>query len=363
MRGNAKTEKDCANCNYDKEKIEDDDLWVCTTCYKGKVLTTKTDAIKKYPISQKDLVGVRHIEYTGMYLTYLYLIKDVEQKCIDKHGSFDLSKTVQKNRKQRNDLRREIRKTEKDERRKALDTYLKSIGLDGIRGDSQLASMYIESGESCGHTITDIGNIMIEMKFYYNETCYSDILREYNSDMDYYMRKNENFQESVRREAKEDALRKFVVDNLHKYESFEMMSDDIPSTLVGEASRQYHLAERSQGQERKARAVAKKADAKKAVAKKAVAKKAGSKKAVPKKAGPKKATPKRAAPKKAAPKKATPKRAGPKKATAKAAPKKTGPKKALPKTPSVKCEEQIQIKSKDKEDETRRSVQPKLTNE
>jgi len=233
----------CDYCNYDKHTIYTNNLQICKECKQKNVLITQSKGMKKYALSKTDIVNIRHIQYKGSYLTYLFLKKDLHRISKKKYGSTEARKIVVNKRKNR----REERENKCSENRKyrydKLNNYLKQIGLPGIRSDSTICERYIELGEKSGFTVEQIGDIMSEMKFFYEKTNYSDILyrlrgeemremREYKG----YYRWTDDDEEMIRKEAKHDALEKYVKSN---YDNVHQLILDIPLSLQQEAQKIY----------------------------------------------------------------------------------------------------------------------------
>ena len=235
----------CDNCDYKSDLINDDELEVCKECFKKepKVLTTQSDAIEKYPITKTDLEDVRRVEYKGVYMTYLFLIKDVENICIKKYGSKEEYKKVFEEKNKKKNERKNFMQKHKDLRRKELDDYLKTIGMPGIRDDSMLCINYIEKGERGGFNKEQIGNTMLEMEFYYKKTFYKTILstmrdneREDMREYKGYYRWTDDDEEDVRNRAKDQSLYGFVKQN---YENTHKLIIDIPPSLKAKADKYY----------------------------------------------------------------------------------------------------------------------------
>lgn len=235
----------CDNCDYDSNDIDNDDLTVCKTCYKleTKVLITKSRASELYPINKTDLDTVRHIEYKGTYTTYLFLIKDIEYICIKKYGSVEKYKSAMMEKNKKKEDRVKYANNSKDFRRHELDTYLKSICLPGIRNDSVLCTNYIEKGDKSGFSKERIGQIMLEMKFYFDKTDYQSLLyilkgeeiedrREYKG---FYVWTDDD-EEMVRQEAKDKALYKYIKNNCNNNHNLIL---EIPKSLKQKADTIY----------------------------------------------------------------------------------------------------------------------------
>ena len=214
----------CDSCNYNANDINNDDINVCRECFKREpsVLITQTNAVKEYPIPRKDLNNLRKIMYKGMYTTYLFLIQDIHNVCVNKYGSEENYKEQMRIRVERRTSTANRRNNAKKQRHHELDKYLKEIGLSGARSDSILCTSYIEYGEKSGYTKKEIGIIMLEMKFYYERTKYSTILRNLRDKeiksmrkWDGYYRWTHDDEESIRNDAKKQALKRYIVENIN----------------------------------------------------------------------------------------------------------------------------------------------------
>lgn len=213
----------CDNCDYDSNNLYNPKLIVCKTCRNTKpsLLITKSGATEQYPLSPGDFDNVRHIEYHGgIYVTYLYLIKDIKQLCILKHGSEEKYVQIMKTKLKKKNDKKAYAENSRKFRTKELDDYLKSIFLPGIRNDSTLCTNYIDKGDAAGYTKEQIGVIMTEMKFYYEKTRYSSILYKLKGEEFEFRREHkgwcnwtEDDEEDVRNEAKEKALYEYIDEN------------------------------------------------------------------------------------------------------------------------------------------------------
>lgn len=113
------------------------------------------------------------------------------------------------------------------------------IGLPGIRSDSTMCAKYIEHGEKSGLTIEQIGDIMSEMKFFYEKTNYNAVLYQLRGEEMSAMREYKGFyrwsdddEEIIRKQAKHQALEKYVKNN---YDHIHQLILDIPLSLQQEA--------------------------------------------------------------------------------------------------------------------------------
>lgn len=235
----------CDNCDYNSNDIDNDDLEVCKLCFNAepKVLITKSGAMEKYPLSKNDFNDIRHIEYKGIYTTYLYLIKDIEYLCIKKYGNKKDSDQAMIDKMKKRKDRKKYNENSKKLRRKELDDYLKSICLPGIRNDSVLCENYINHGDKSGFTKEQIGVIMNEMKFYYEKTDYTDYLYELKGEEISFRKAcggwyhwTQEDEEDVRDEAKEKALLEYIKKNCNNNHKLIL---EIPASLKEKADRYY----------------------------------------------------------------------------------------------------------------------------
>ena len=128
---------------------------------------------------------------------------------------------VAREEKKREHLRRNPPPEIDEERKEELEAYLKSIGLSGIRSDSVLCRNYIvkKGNDKCEFTKEQIGDIMLEMNFYYSKTTYNSCLSKIRSEK----RRNyrDNFwekvsQEDMRDEAKYNSLFTYIKNHFQK---------------------------------------------------------------------------------------------------------------------------------------------------
>jgi len=148
---------------------------------------TKTNAKELYCLTDKDLIGVPHdtVSLFGRkYMSANLYDKDIiEEIALKKYGSQDGidEAIIQREKKAEKRKQNKILKEEKmipirQNRRNELETYLKSLGLPGIRADSSLCDIYIEKGNQSGYTMEKVGEIMKECDFFYNQTDYSSLV-------------------------------------------------------------------------------------------------------------------------------------------------------------------------------------------
>jgi len=245
----------CDNCDYDIACVYADDLKVCKECRKAKTaLITLTDATGKYPVNKTDLEAVRRIQYKGSYLTYLFLIKDIEHLCVEKFGSDDAYKKVMADKNAKRKERQDRAINTASARRKELDEYLKSVGLNGVRADSVLCDNYIEKGDKSGFSKEEIAKIMKEMEFYHNCTDYRSILYDLRSEQfrdmrEYgdYHRWGDDDEEEIREEAKASALHRYVVKN---FDDTHKCILEVPPSLKDPFDRFYEQVKRDKNKKR-----------------------------------------------------------------------------------------------------------------
>ena len=239
----------CDNCEYDSKGIYADELDVCKECRGTKVaLITQSDAVNRYPIAKNDLESVRRIQYKGTYVTYLFLVKDVEHLCIEKFGSDEAYKKVMADKDVKKKERKDRVVKNESARRKELDEYLKSVGLTGVRGDSTLCDNYIEKGDKGGFSKEEIAKIMKEMEFYYNCTEYKSILYNRRNEEFRYMKEcgmyhkwTDEDEDDIRDEAKDSALQGYVMKNFNDVHKCIL---EVPPSLKGEFDEYYEKIRR-----------------------------------------------------------------------------------------------------------------------
>ena len=169
----------CDYCQYNVNDILNVELTICKTCFNSDTvkLITKTHLMQEYKLTNNDLANVRKIEYIVLYVSYLYLIKDIEHLAKNKHGTLVKLEEKKQQTQQKIKLKKEYEQKIEDIRKKNLEEYLKSIGLNGIRPDSELCTNFIKKGENSGYSLIEIGKILKEMEFYHTYTKYSSMLR------------------------------------------------------------------------------------------------------------------------------------------------------------------------------------------
>jgi hypothetical protein len=171
-------------------------------------------------------------------MTYLFLVKDIENVCIQKYGSKEAYQKIMNDKLTKKKEKQDRIVKSKEAWRKELNHYLKSIGLNGVRSDSSLCDNYINHGPKSGFTKEEIGEIMLEMKFYYDHTNYRNILhtmrREEIADMrDYggYYVWTDADEEELRDDAKLKALYDYVSEN---FDDTHKCIIEIPLSLKSE---------------------------------------------------------------------------------------------------------------------------------
>lgn len=237
----------CDSCDYNTTNIYSNSLFVCKICRKSNPnkLITKSNASKEYILTSPDFDNVRHIEYRGVYTTYLYLIKDIEFIAIKKHGSLESVQNKIKLKEEKINNRQEELLRKKEFNKKHLDDYLKSIGLAGILEDSYLCQEYIEKGDHCKFSLNEIGVVLKEMNFFYNYTDYAKLLKNGRKELiqeirsyDRYRFWNSSDEEELRIEIKDKALRDYMLKN---YTNAHKILDEVPKSLKSKADYFYEL--------------------------------------------------------------------------------------------------------------------------
>lgn len=89
-----------------------------------------------------------------------------------------------------------------------LDSYFKTIGLK-LRKDSELIKHYVQGTGT--HTLEDIGNIMIEMKFFYDKTTYRERLKQ--NRRQFFNDELEDYDEEYIENRKDTTKFDFIFDN------------------------------------------------------------------------------------------------------------------------------------------------------
>jgi len=199
-------------------------------------LMSKQRAMETYALTANDLATLRSARgknpYSRQMYTVLYLIDDVEEKAIEKHGSKEKILKKIGEREARKNEKYEKKKADKSRRRAELSAQMYKLGLGLIRSDSVLCNDYIEKGPECGFTVDEICQILKEMDFYYKHTDYRNHLRQVRADNRELYGWHCTDENEVRDEAKEVALREFVKKN---YRNHHAMVLALPESLKAKA--------------------------------------------------------------------------------------------------------------------------------
>jgi hypothetical protein len=199
---------------------------------KDKMVYAKT-AKEKYGLTKKDLDILSYTvvknPYCSTSVSSIYSVNDIIKRSKERFGDLKgLEKRFDQKRKRGEVIKRKKREKEvkedikKEERGEELRFLFKKRNLS-YRSNSRLCDQFIENNIGDPDRIVDI---MEEMDFYYNKTCYqeeySDIVKGYREYGDRYDR------DEVSEMAKGYALRKFI----DKYPSVqECLKEDMPQTI------------------------------------------------------------------------------------------------------------------------------------
>ena len=226
----------CDSCTNNANMYSNCKLNLCKNCLsiEPSILITQTNAVTEFPVTVKDLTDVRCFSRKSAWsrhsYTHLFLIADITQVAINKYGSENGFKEAQTQRIIKKTNRSLAKLNSKEMRKNALTTHLQSLGLPGIRADSVLCEKYV-TNQPDALTIEVIGEIMLEMRFFYEQTRYPDIFSEQREDAgEYYV------EEEVREDAKNEALREYVLNK----PNFDLMN--VPNRLRQKAT-QYHKSQ------------------------------------------------------------------------------------------------------------------------
>lgn len=240
---------ECDGCKNNNGKINND-LILCKNCLNPKSLKliTKSNACKKYLLNKNDFDDLRFAHgYMNIYgvRPCLYLIDDVEEKSIEKHGNI---KNVLEKIKKRNDKKKEILKRKRENKKlRKLDllNHLKFLNIknpDHYIYNNEMCKNYINNCVNRSMTVEEIGNKILEDIFYDEKTEYNKIFYKIKrSKMDYnyngYYRRNRfdkdnNFINSIKEKAKEEALYNYIEKNYLK--TFKLL-DELPESLKKKA--------------------------------------------------------------------------------------------------------------------------------
>lgn len=242
----------CDNCSWTPESVNSEKLFVCNTCYSQEphILMVEDDVRKKYPFGD-ELNILRCIKVDGVITDSpfycltpkLYLVKDIEYIGKLNYGDDAWKKAVEERINstlfsKTNMFKLQIKKKyEEEDRKKMLDNYLKTSGLQGIKSDSKLCQLFIEKGYASGFTPEFIRDKLKEMDFFYQYTNYRNILfklrneyiemkkKEYSVDFYHWTDEDE---EPIRQQAKDTALLEYQNMNKDNEDKLSL----IPSSLL-----------------------------------------------------------------------------------------------------------------------------------
>lgn len=211
-------------------------LNLCDDCdtYDDLTFITKSDAINRYLLSRNELGGVRHAKKNNRYSNSapycLFLISDIEELAIKKHGSVTALRKAKKEKEKSKRAKHLEQLRQMERNRKEMRDYLLNFGLY-INDDNPLCQAYIHHGKDCEYTLTQIGAIMEEEKFYNDKTNFKGIEKRLTREL-WRSYSNGNPAETrlrIKEAAKEDALIEFVQDN---NDNMHYMMKSVPYSLL-----------------------------------------------------------------------------------------------------------------------------------
>jgi len=202
----------CDNCDYDATSMHSDEkITTCIECKKSFITTT--DALQQYALTRKDLTDVRHNTHKFTYKTNLFLIKDIEQIAIGKHGSLANVQTCLRNKQLKKEARLVKKEASKVTRKQQLIKHFRTVGAK-YRQDSVLCENYINGSKK--YTKEELADIAKEMEFFYDHTSYSATLNMERYEQRGFARSCGDFrwtdgdEECLRNEAKRQALEEYI---------------------------------------------------------------------------------------------------------------------------------------------------------
>lgn len=176
----------------------------CASKDSGQILT-KTDAKRRYAMTDADLVSLPHIEVRNPHYRRasdmkLFVRKYVKSAALRKHGGKEgLVKRRERNRRAGEKRSHTIQRA-KDARKIELTAALADRGLE-LRPDSRLCEEYVERGR---HTLEFVVDTMEEMRFFHRHTNYVEFMRDIKDE---YRECGERWDhDQVSEEAKQRAL-------------------------------------------------------------------------------------------------------------------------------------------------------------
>ena len=226
----------CDNCGNDKAWLKHD-IYLCRDCSRStcKDVLTKTDAMKKYMLTSKDLDRLRHGRVPNVYggETKLYLTRDLERLAKQKHGDGGLELKREERR-----MKERERLFEKGGRQKELERHFASLGLDVDVTENQMCQDYIKYGGKSGLNPEKIGELISEAQFFKTKTKYFRFKRELDRELErdgMYRYTGEDYYREERakndKAAKEKAMKEYI--RLH-YNDTDFPKQ-IPNKYKGEA--------------------------------------------------------------------------------------------------------------------------------
>ena len=224
----------CEACNTN-EGILNNDLIICEACMiqSSMKLITEANVIEKFVLTPDDFNGMRSAigwSNNNNAMCNLYIRDDIEKLAIQKHGgSNGISKKIVDRESIRNNIVYQQNKIIENRRIK-LDNHLLNIGLNGLRNDSVICQEYIDKGDKSGYTVESIGNIMLEMEFYFTKTNYRSELKKTRKNLRSIHKCHNKWisEDDVRIEAKKICLTQYVKDNIMNHDK---IVDDVPPTM------------------------------------------------------------------------------------------------------------------------------------
>ena len=219
----------CVVC--DKNGSLKHQIVLCEGCFTSNDnLICKIDAKKIYALRNSDLLNLLFAYKpagVGKY-TVVYLLTDVEKKAVEVYGSPQKVLQELKKRKEKKQYKLKRRRADMEDRKASVIKHLRSVELE-TSIDNPFFQKYIQQGEKSGIDIKMITDTIQEKIFYMKCTNYKLILNKLKDSHKDYFRYD---RDELELEAKEDALKEFVLNNVGDHRK---LTDTIPKSLQEKA--------------------------------------------------------------------------------------------------------------------------------
>ena len=219
----------CDVCNYNINNITNITVRICRKCWSKKnVLISSPDTKQKFLLANNDLINVR-VFFDPKKRYNFYLLKDIQNLAIAKHGSLKNVRLKITNKKKLNKDKSDLFFNEIKYRRNKLEKYLLEINYGIIPKPNKLCILedYIMKGEKSTYDMDQIGKILLEMKFFSENTDYDAQFKLMKKTYKKYTVRREIL---IHEELKGKLLMQYVIDNKN---NMHKIMESIPLSLVG----------------------------------------------------------------------------------------------------------------------------------